>query len=63
MLVLSRRQNEVIVIGDAIRVTVIRCRDGVCRLGIEAPPDITVHRLEVYEAIQREKENANESDG
>ncbi len=55
MLVLSRRINEELVIGDKIRVMVVDIRgDKVC-LGIEAPTEIPVHRREVWEAIQRER--------
>jgi carbon storage regulator len=55
MLVLSRKTDEKIVIGDDIFVTVIEIRGDKVRLGIQAPSDVTVHREEVYEAIQREK--------
>jgi carbon storage regulator len=52
MLVLSRKKNESIIINDNIVVTVIEIRGDKVRLGIEAPKDVTVHRREVYEAIQ-----------
>ncbi len=54
MLVLSRKKNESIIINDSITVTVIEIRGDKVRLGIEAPKDITVHRREVYEAIQNQ---------
>ena len=51
MLVLKRKMYETITIGDGIEVTVVQiCRDGV-KLGITAPPEIPVHRKEVYDAI------------
>jgi carbon storage regulator len=53
MLILGRRTDERIVIADDIVVTVVECRKGHCRLGITAPDHITVHRQEVYDAIQR----------
>jgi carbon storage regulator len=53
MLILGRRTDEQIVIGDDIVVTVVECRKGHCRLGVTAPEQITVHRQEVYDAIQR----------
>lgn len=56
MLVLSRKKDEKIVIGDNISVMVIEIRGDKVRLGIEAPKEVTVHRQEVYEAIQREQE-------
>jgi carbon storage regulator len=52
MLVLSRKKNESIIINDNITLTVIEIRGDKVRLGIEAPKDVTVHRREVYEAIQ-----------
>jgi len=55
MLVLSRQRDESIIIGDNIVVTVVDIRGDKVRLGIQAPPEISVHRREVYEAIQREK--------
>ena len=55
MLVLSRQKDESIVIGDNIEITIINIRSNKVRLGITAPKDISVHRNEVYEAIQREK--------
>ncbi len=56
MLVLSRKRNEQIVIAENIVITVVEIRGGKVRLGIEAPKSVPVHRKEVYEAIQREKE-------
>jgi carbon storage regulator len=57
MLVLSRKKNESIIINDHITVTVIEIRGDKVRLGIEAPKDVTVHRQEVYEAIQNQAKN------
>lgn len=54
MLVLNRRLNEVIVIGDNIRVMVCDIKDGAVKLGIEAPKDVPVNRLEIHEAKLRE---------
>jgi carbon storage regulator len=54
MLVLSRKKNESIIISDNITVTVIEIRGDKVRLGIEAPKHVTVHRREVYEAIQNQ---------
>lgn len=51
MLVLSRKSQESIVIGGNIRVTIIRSRSGVVRLGIDAPADVPVHREEVHQQI------------
>lgn len=58
MLVLSRKKNESIRINHDIVVTVVEVRGDKVRLGIEAPTEVSVHRQEVYEAIQRhEKPN------
>ncbi len=58
MLVLSRYKDQSIYIGDDIVVTIVDVRGDRIRLGIEAPPNVPVHRQEIYEAIQRE--NASE---
>lgn len=55
MLVLSRQKDESIIIGDDVEITIVDVRGDKVRLGISAPKNITVHRKEVYEAIQREK--------
>ena len=55
MLVISRDIDERIVIGDNIVVTVVDVRGHKVRLGIEAPRDVSVHRQEVWDAIQRSK--------
>lgn len=57
MLVLSRHRDESIIIGDNIVITVVDVRGDKVRLGIDAPTDIPVHRQEVYEAIQRERQH------
>ena len=62
MLVLSRKKDEKIVIGDRITIMVIDIRGDKVRLGIEAPRDVTVHRQEVYEAIRREQGHESSSD-
>ena len=53
MLVLSRKKNESIMIGDSIVITIVEVRGDRVRLGIEAPPEVPVHRREVYEALRR----------
>jgi carbon storage regulator len=55
MLVLSRQRNESIMIGDDVEIIIVDVRGDKVRLGITAPKAISVHRKEVYEAIQREK--------
>ena len=60
MLVLSRQRDESIMIGDKVVVTIVDIRGDKVRLGIEAPEEIPVHRQEVYDAIQRENQRANQ---
>ncbi|MEN0109241.1 MAG: carbon storage regulator CsrA [Planctomycetota bacterium] len=63
MLVLSRKPNEVIEIGDGlIQLTVVDIRGDKVRLGITAPRDIAVHRREVAEAIRTQQQQGG-SDG
>jgi len=56
MLVLSRKKKEKIVINNDIVITVVEIRGDKVRLGIDAPKEMSVHRSEVHEAIQRELE-------
>ena len=58
MLVLSRQRDESIIIGDNVVITVVDVRGDKVKLGIDAPKEISVHRREVYEAIQRENRQA-----
>jgi carbon storage regulator len=59
MLVLSRKKDEKIIIGDNITLMVIEIRGDKVRLGIDAPKDVSVHREEVYNAIKRERNGAS----
>ena len=61
MLVLSRKKNEQIIVGDDIVITVVEVRGDRVRLGIEAPQEIPIHRNEVLESIkaQQAAENAD----
>ena len=60
MSVLTRKENESIVIGDNIVITVCEVRGYKVRLGITALKEISVHRQEVYDVIQQEKEKTDE---
>jgi len=61
MLVLSRQKGESIMLGDDVEVTIVDVRGDKVRIGINAPRDISVHRKEIYLAIQKEKETNNAS--
>ncbi|MBN2712908.1 MAG: carbon storage regulator CsrA [Planctomycetes bacterium] len=54
MLVLSRRKDETIMIGDNIEITIVDIKGDTVRVGIAAPREVSVHRKEIYEAIQEE---------
>ena len=58
MLVLTRKLGENIRIGDNVKITVLEVRGTQVKLGIEAPPEVIVHREEIYERIQEENRRA-----
>lgn len=60
MLVLTRKLNESIMIGEDIEVMVLDARDGFVKLGIKAPRDIQVHRQEVFAEIRAENLRAQQ---
>lgn len=55
MLILTRRVGETIVIGDDVIITVLGIKGNQVRIGINAPKDVSVHREEIYQRIQQEK--------
>lgn len=55
MLILTRGRGERVFIGDDIIITVTQVNHGKVRLGIEAPPELPVHREEVYDRIAEER--------
>lgn len=57
MLILTRRLNESLMIGDQVKITVLGVKGSQVRLGIEAPKDIEVHREEVFDRILEENNN------
>jgi carbon storage regulator len=59
MLTLTRQIGETIIIGDNVKLTVIEVQGNQVRVGIEAPREIQVHREEIYQRIQNEKNNAS----
>ncbi len=61
MLILTRRVGETVVIGDDVQVTVLGVKGNQVRLGVTAPRDVSVHRLEIYDRIRKEQEPGGES--
>ena len=62
MLILSRRTDESIVIGDEVTITILSVKGKQVRIGITAPPDVSVHREEIYQRIQS-GESSDADDG
>ena len=58
MLILSRKTNQKIRIGDSIELTVIEVRGDQVKIGVEAPRSVKVFREEIYDEIQRENKAA-----
>lgn len=56
MLILTRRVSEAIIIGNDITVTVLSVKGHQVRLGFDAPKEVSVHREEIYQRIQHEKD-------
>jgi carbon storage regulator len=61
MLILTRRIGETLVVGDEVTVTVLGVKGNQVRLGVNAPKHVAVHREEIYERIQKEKEQATKT--
>ncbi|MEH6470275.1 MAG: carbon storage regulator CsrA [Halopseudomonas sp.] len=57
MLILTRRVGETLMVGDDVTVTVLGVKGNQVRIGVNAPKDVSVHREEIYERIQKEKGN------
>lgn len=58
MLVITRKKDESLLIGDDIEIKIIKVEDGSVKIGIEAPKDKIILRKEVYENVKEENSNA-----
>ena len=56
MLILTRRVGETLMVGDEVTVTVLGVKGNQVRIGVNAPKDVAVHREEIYQRIQKEKD-------
>ena len=63
MLILARKKDESIIIGDKITLSIIDIKGDQVKLGISAPPEIKIYRTEVFEAIQKENREAAKASG
>lgn len=62
MLILTRRVGETLMIGDSVTVTVLGVKGNQVRVGITAPKEVSVHREEIYQRIQRNEPGAPAAD-
>ncbi|UTW47639.1 carbon storage regulator CsrA [Bacterioplanoides sp. SCSIO 12839] len=63
MLILTRRVGETLMVGDDVTVTVLGVKGNQVRIGVNAPKEVAVHREEIYQRIQREKDGDGEANG
>jgi carbon storage regulator len=63
MLVLSRKKDDRIIIGDNIVIEVLSIRDDVIRLGVTAPPEVVILRHELKERLDRERQDREREGG
>lgn len=63
MLILTRRVGEKLVIGENVTITVLGVKGNQIRIGIEAPPEVQVHREEIFQRILKEREDLDGTHG
>ena len=61
MLILTRKANETLIVGDDVTVTILGVKGNQVRIGVNAPKEIPVHREEVYNRIKVEKQPGHSS--
>lgn len=62
MLILTRRVGETLMVGDDVTVTVLGVKGNQVRIGVNTPKEVAVHREEIYQRIQREKDGGGEAE-
>ncbi|MCF8009853.1 MAG: carbon storage regulator CsrA [Clostridiales bacterium] len=62
MLVLSRKKNQEIMLGDDIKVTILETGEDFVKIGIDAPKDLTILRSELYKEVKQENLSAASGD-
>lgn len=62
MLILTRKVGEALMVGDDVNITVLGVKGNQVRIGVSAPKEVAVHREEIYQRIQKEKNQAAKSE-
>lgn len=62
MLVITRKKDESLLIGDDIEIKIVKVEDGSVKLAISAPRDVTILRKEVFDRVKDENKEATSGD-